>query len=264
MTYETLPRFRGYDDATEEGTMTENDDRMTTLKPLQPTRSLAEDAADMIREQILGGGFGQGDHLVEARIAEQLNVSRGPVREAFKLLRAEGLLEEEPRRGTFVVSLSPKDVREIYGVRAAIEGRAARMVATANDPALAAELRGLLEAMEAAVRKGDAAAVFRCDLAFHDGLCRLAGNSRLHEVFLRHVPMLRSLLRLDERVYGSMDEVAHEHLPLVEAIEAGDGDASARIAEAHCDHAGHLISTYIETQQDSGKQSTVDKPAGRA
>jgi DNA-binding GntR family transcriptional regulator len=61
-----------------------------------------------------------------------------------------------------------------------------------------------------------------------------------------------------------MDEVAHEHLPLVEAIEAGDGDASARIAEAHCDHAGDLISTYIETQQDSGKQSTVDKPGGRA
>jgi GntR family transcriptional regulator, gluconate operon transcriptional repressor len=225
-----------------------NDDRITSLKPLQPTRSLAEDAADMIREQILGGGFEQGDHLVEARIAEQLNVSRGPVREAFKLLRAEGLLEEEQRRGTFVVTLAPADVREIYGLRAAI------------DPTATAELRGLLNDMDAAVRSGDAAAVFRCDLAFHDGLCRLAGNDRLHEVFLRHVPMLRALLRLDERVYRSLDEVANEHLPLVEAIEAGAPDAAARIAEAHCDHAGDLISAYIEGQRGGGKQSTVDNP----
>ncbi|MEP7060467.1 MAG: GntR family transcriptional regulator [Actinomycetota bacterium] len=229
--------------------MTEHDDRMTTLKPLQPTRSLAEDAADMIREQILGGGFEQGEHLVEARIAEQLNVSRGPVREAFKLLRAEGLLEEEPRRGTFVVTLSPDDVREIYGLRAAIEGRAARMLAMANDSAATAELRRLLGAMEDAVRVGDAAAVFRRDLAFHDGLCRLAGNDRLHEVFLRHVPMLRALLRLDERVYRSLDEVANEHLPLVEAIEGGDAEAAARMAEAHCDHAGDLISAYIEERR---------------
>ncbi len=104
------------------------------LQPLEAPRSLAEDAADRIREQILGGGFRQGEHLVEARIAEQLNVSRGPVREAFKLLRAEGLLLEEPRRGTFVVSLAPNDVREIYGLRAAIEGRAARILATTQGP----------------------------------------------------------------------------------------------------------------------------------
>ena len=95
----------------------------TPLAPLTAPRSLAEDAADRIREQILSGGFSQGEHLVEAKIAEQLAISRGPVREAFKLLRSEGLLNEEPRRGTFVVSLSTDDVRDIYGLRAALEGR---------------------------------------------------------------------------------------------------------------------------------------------
>ena len=121
-----------------------------TLRPLDAPRSLAEDAADRIREQILAGGFAQGEHLVEARIAEQLNVSRGPVREAFKLLRSEGLLQEEPRRGTFVVSLSAEDVREIYGLRAAIEGRAARLLAGRQDPAALAELRSLLTSIEVA------------------------------------------------------------------------------------------------------------------
>ena len=100
----------------------------TRLTPIEAPRSLAGDAADRIREEILAGGFRPGDHLVEAKIAEQLSISRGPVREAFKLLRAEGLLKEEPRRGTFVVSLSADDVREIYELRAALESAAGRLL----------------------------------------------------------------------------------------------------------------------------------------
>src|SRR4026208_1562785 len=113
------------------------------LAPLAAPRSLAEDAADRIRAQILSGGFSQGEHLVEAKIAEQLAISRGPVREAFKLLRAEGLLKEEPRRGTFVVSLTADDVREIYGLRAALEGRAARLLARGRDTKALARVREL-------------------------------------------------------------------------------------------------------------------------
>ena len=217
------------------------------LQPLEAPRSLAEDAADRIREGILSGGFAQGAHLVEARIAQELNVSRGPVREAFKLLRAEGLLEEEPRRGTFVVSLSPADVREIYGLRAAIEGRAARLLATDPAAPAVAELRELFGRMEEAVAAGDPPTVFRRDLEFHDGLCRLSGNARLHEVFVRYVPMLRALLRLDERVEASLDEIVMQHRPLVQAIEAGAAEEAARHAEEHSDHAGDLIAHYLET-----------------
>jgi GntR family transcriptional regulator, gluconate operon transcriptional repressor len=217
-----------------------------SLQPIEASRSLAEDAADRIREQILAGGFRQGEHLVEARIAEQLHISRGPVREAFKLLRAEGLLQEEPRRGTFVVRLAPEDVREIYGLRAAIEGRAARIVASARTPEAVAELRELLQALDDAVAGGDVAVILARDLEFHDGLCRLSGSSRLHEVFQRYVPTLRGLLRLDERVYETLDLIAMQHRPLLEAIEVGDPDRAAAEAEGHCDHAGELIAAYID------------------
>ena len=165
----------------------------TPLAPLTAPRSLAEDAADRIREQILSGGFSQGEHLVEAKIAEQLAISRGPVREAFKLLRSEGLLNEEPRRGTFVVSLSTDDVRDIYGLRAALEGRAARTLARDRDPAAIEQLRSLADQIDAAVASGDAAAVSRADLAFHQGLCALCGNARIVEVFDRYVPTMRAL-----------------------------------------------------------------------
>jgi GntR family transcriptional regulator of gluconate operon len=216
---------------------------------LQAPRSLAEDAADRIREQILAGGFRQGEHLVEAKIAEQLNISRGPVREAFKLLRAEGLLNEEPRRGTFVVSLSADDVREIYGLRAALEGRAARLIARAHDPATIEQLRTLADAIDKAVATGDAAAVSRADLAFHEGLCALCGNSRILEVFDRYVPTLRALLRLDERVLRSLDEVSNQHRPFVEAIEAGEEETAARLLAEHAEHAGELIAGVVAANE---------------
>jgi len=216
-----------------------------TLRPLQAPRSLAEDAADRIREQILAGGFKQGEHLVEAKIAEQLNISRGPVREAFKLLRAEGLLKEEPRRGTFVVSLTAHDVREIYGLRAALEGRAGRMIARSKDPAVLARLRVLADEINGAVDAGDAVAASRADLAFHEGLCELCGNSRIHEVFMRYVPTLRGLLRLDEQVLRSLDEISRQHRPLVEAIEAGDEETAARLLNEHAEHAGGLIAGVL-------------------
>jgi len=219
----------------------------SNLRPLQTPRPLAEDAADRIREEILSGGFRPGEHLVEARIAQQLNVSRGPVREAFKLLRAEGLLQEEPRRGTFVVSLSSDDVREIYGLRAAIEGRAARMLARARNGAGIDRLHELAADIDAAVKAGDGAAVARADLAFHEGLCELSGNRRLSEVFMRYIPMLRALLRLDERVYRSMDEIALQHLPLVEAIASGSEDTAAAVLRRHSEQAGELIAGYIDS-----------------
>ncbi|HET6713841.1 MAG TPA: GntR family transcriptional regulator [Actinomycetota bacterium] len=216
-----------------------------TLRPLQAPRSLAEDAADRIREQILDGGFKQGEHLVEAKIAEQLNISRGPVREAFKLLRAEGLLKEEPRRGTFVVSLTAQDVREIYGLRAALEGRAGRMIAQANDPTTLARLRALADEIDRAVDAGDAVAASRADLAFHEGLCELCGNTRIHEVFMRYVPTLRGLLRLDEQVLRSLDEISRQHRPFVDALEAGDEELVARLLNEHAEHAGELIAGVL-------------------
>ena len=222
-------------------------ERQATLRPLAAPRSLTEDAADRIREQILGGGFRQGEHLVEAKIAEQLNISRGPVREAFKLLRAEGLLNEEPRRGTFVVSLTAQDVRDIYGLRAALEGRAARLIARSQNPASLARLRALADDIDRAVAANDAVAAGRADLAFHEGLCELCGNSRIHEVFMRYVPTLRGLLRLDEKVLGSLDEISSQHRPFVQAIESGDEESAARLLSEHAEHAGELIAGVLSS-----------------
>lgn len=220
------------------------------MRPLQTRKLLAEDVADRIRDEILSGGFSQGERLVEASIAEQLGVSRGPVREAFKLLRAEGLVKEEPHRGTFVVRLTSADVREIYDLRAALEARAAKQLATNARSTDLRAVHRLLDRLLQAAEKGDVAVVSQADLAFHEGVCHLTGNRRLHEVFMRHVPVLRSLMRFDEYIYRSLDDIAVEHEPLVAALESGDPDLSAARFESHVERARDQLATYIDALPD--------------
>jgi GntR family transcriptional regulator of gluconate operon len=220
-------------------------DKPGTLRPLKPARSLAEDAAELIRETILDGGFSPGQHLVESKIAEQLSISRGPVREAFRLLCAEGLLVDEPRRGTFVVRLTPDDAVQIYGLRAALEAHAARLIARSRDPAVLDRLSQLADGIDASVTSDDAGAVARADLAFHEGLCELCGNTRIHDVFVRYIPMLRSLLRLDQRVHRSLEEISSDHQHLVDAIATEEPEAAARAFNDHAEHAGSLIGRML-------------------
>ena len=229
--------------------VTQGQDPARTLRPIDTGRSLAEDAADRIREQVLVGGYSQGQHLIEAKIADQLQISRGPVREAFKMLRAEGLLTEQPRRGTFVVSLTAQDVRDIYGLRAAIEGAAVKLLCRTRDDDAIAQLDQAAEAIGAAAAEGDAAAVARADLAFHELLCLLSGNRRLLETFRRYIPALRGLLRMDERIMPSIADVAAQHRPVVAAIRAGDEQEAVRLVTEHSEHACEMLADMLEHQE---------------
>ena len=221
------------------------DGDLPELAPIGAPRKLALDATDVLREQILAGGLRRGTHLVEAKLAARLQVSRGTIREAFRMLAAEGLIEEEPRRGAFVVTLSATDVREIYDVRAAIEGRAAALITAAADPSAIGSLGEAIEEIRLASRAGDSAAVRRADLAFHERLCGLSGNGRLHDIFVRYVPALQTLLGYDVLRYESLDDLADEHAELLDAIRGGDAVAAARAMERHCEEARDKIAARI-------------------
>ena len=218
------------------------------MRPIQPARPLAEDAADRIRDEILSGNLPGGERLVEMRIATELRVSRGPVREAFKLLRAEGLLQEEPRRGTYVVNLTPEDVRELYDLRAAVEARAARLVARCHTGADLVLLRSRFDALAAAATTGGVQAVARADLEFHEAVSERSANTRLLAVFQRSARLLRTVIALDEHLYASPGNLADQHRPMLEAIECGDGDEASRRFETHVDEAGALVSAYIDNR----------------
>src|SRR5690348_4650757 len=182
------------------------------LTPLTPPDTLAQSTAELLRERLLSGAFAPGERLVEAEIARQLGISRGPVREALARLRAEGLAYEEPRRGSFVAALSAEDVREIYELRAALETQAARLLIQRGDGAAFARLDGIVAGLRRAAEEDDRAGFAALDAEFHEELCRSSGNNRLHRTFVTHAGVLRTLLRLEVTTqYEELGGLLREH-----------------------------------------------------
>jgi DNA-binding GntR family transcriptional regulator len=191
--------------------------------PAAGERILRTEVADILREAIWRGQLRPGERLNELVLAEQIGVSRPPLREAIRTLEGEGLVVSKPRRGAFVKTLSSDDVLEIYSLRCALETIAAERVIDVGDPNIPYELEQRLDLVEAeSAAVPDLYAVISTDLEFHRTLVRAANNSRLLEMWERLVGELRLALSLIEPEFFEMDYVERTHRPLLEAIRDGD------------------------------------------
>ena len=205
----------------------------------------------MLRERILAGDLVSGDRLVEARIAQQLGISRGPLREALKQLAADGLVREEPRRGTFVATPTAEDVRDAYDLRVAIEGKAVRLVIANQERGALDALRRAADGVTAAGESADLRKLVQADYDFHETLCRVSGNRRLLDAFVRNASVLRILLRLEEeRFYRSFDEVAEQHRELFAAVEAGDASRAEAMVTEHLESARDRLMRHLAAQAE--------------
>lgn len=211
------------------------DRKSTRLERLEP-RALSRRIVDQLKRVIIAGELRPGDRVLETDLAEQLGVSRGPVREAFRQLEQEGLLVSYPHRGTFVATVPEDEIEEVYALRAHLEAYAARrVVAERRDEALAV-LGDLLNQMEAAARARDLPALADLDLQFHDTLLALSGYQGLHRIRRSMDGLVRArtyaTLALPDR--GELiDHTAASHRPIVDAIRSGDVDAVDRAVSHH-------------------------------
>ncbi|MCK2219828.1 GntR family transcriptional regulator [Actinomadura sp. ATCC 31491] len=194
-------------------------------------RTLRDEVTAELRRRILSGELAQGERLVEDRLAATLGVSRNPVRESIRVLAAEGFIEVVPRLGATVARLSAEEGEELFDVRMAIEGLAARLAARKRTPASARRLRAVLEQAKEAVEAGRLERVADLNTAFHLAVGEAAGNSYLS---LMMTPMLQRA----QWVFSQTASVRGphswtEHLGLCEAIIAGDEDEAQARAVAH-------------------------------
>jgi DNA-binding GntR family transcriptional regulator len=200
---------------------------------------LVDQVVDVIVDAIVTGQFRPGAKLVEMQIGEQLGVSRGPVREAFRRLEQMGLVAKVPYRGTFVSTLTVDDVRELHDLRAPLEGLAARLLAEKRDPADVERLASILEAMQHVPPSGDHTRTITLDADFHDTLIALTGHRMLQEIWPAIGVRLRSFLMLKrKRLYQTPNEAAALHTAIVEAIASGDSAAAEQAAYEHAVNAG--------------------------
>jgi DNA-binding GntR family transcriptional regulator len=189
-----------------------------------------------VKEQILEGLFPGGEMLSEGEVADRLGMSRTPVREAFLLLEAEGLLRLYPKRGALVVPVSTEEINEVLETRLVIERHCAEAVARRDPQALIEELWGFISDQEHHILDGNRIGFVEADRLFHRAIVSADGNSiltRLHDSLReRQRRMGAAIVARDPAVQR---RYLREHTGIVEAL-AGGGDVG-RLLEAHLEGA---------------------------
>jgi DNA-binding GntR family transcriptional regulator len=216
-------------------------------------KQLWESIADELREEILDAKLAAGSRLVETDLAERFGVSRGPVRDALTQLAREGLVEDLPRRGTFVASLSEKDLEEVYFLRRAIEEGAVRLaIARASDASIAEMYDRLAEA-EAAYERDDLPAAWEADMAFHRSYCRMSGNGRLTDLFEDLASQTVLLMRTALATHASLawTPPLELHRRIADAIQARDVDAAVRAVGEHYQYTQDRLAADTSVRPDA-------------
>jgi DNA-binding GntR family transcriptional regulator len=198
--------------------------------PLAP-RALYQEVADRLRQQIFARELEPGSRIDELKLCAAFGTSRTPLREALKVLAAEGLVTMKVRRGAYVTEMSRDDVTQVYHLLGLLESDAAGHVAAHATDAQRVALRALHDRLETHVRQRDA--FFAANEAFHLSLLTLAGNRWA----LQMVTDLRKVMKLNRHHslfrQGRLAESLAEHRALMDAIEARDAARTAALMRAH-------------------------------
>ena len=200
---------------------------------------LSERVAEALRRAIAAGRYQPGERLVEGRLAQDFGVSRIPVREALRMLAAEGVVDVQPRYGATVATLSREAAREMIEVRATLEGLNARLAARHREPELLNAVTKVLQRGNAAAAAGKLDQLTRYNGDFHDLLAKAGSNSVLGD-------LMRTLRERTQMLFPPLDaEQARrtwdEHAAILQAVIAGDAELAELLAERHVKHAGAVF-----------------------
>jgi len=200
-----------------------------------------------LREAILQGYFEPGEKLDQDRIAEELEVSRTPVREAMRRLESEGFVEVRPHYGAFMAKISPQDIREVYEIRSLLETEAVRQVTPLMTESVLDELDRLLAETEAQFDAGDSAKHLESDVHFHETLVDFVENRLLKEVLdglTNRISVIRRFAQLQPGYH--MIESFKEHRVILEAIRQRDPEQAAELMRVHLERSALRIQELAE------------------
>jgi len=201
-----------------------------------PRLALHQEVAARLRQRIVEGLIAPGAKLNERELAEQLNVSRTPLREAIRMLGAEGLVELLPNRGAVALQLSPQDVADTFEVIGGLEGQSGELAAQRITESELAEIRALHFEMLAAFTRRDLSAYYRLNSQIHTRINAAARNPVLTRTWANVNARLQAL-----RFRSNVDEAkwkraVDEHERMVALLGARDGEALRRLLVQHLEH----------------------------
>ncbi|MDO9167134.1 GntR family transcriptional regulator [Rhodoferax sp.] len=211
--------------------------------------SLHDEVAVLLRDQIFAGTLAPGSFIDEAALCASLKISRTPLREALKVLSAEGLVRHEPRRGSFVNEVTEQDLDEIFPVIALLEGRCAFEAARNASDADIAALDTLHERLEKHARARRINDYYATNFAIHEAIISLANNRWLAQVIadLRKILKLARLQQL--HAPGRLEQSLSEHLAIYAALRARDCEGADAAMRTHLTRQREALRELARTQK---------------
>lgn len=227
------------------------------MKILTTQPNLVDQVRDALLEEIASGKLAPGERVVQERIAEALGVSRQPVQQALQLLLSQGVLRDAPGRRLVVAPLERDHIRNMYDMRAVMEGLACRCAAETNAEKAARLGPAFIEAGRKAVAAGQIQKMIAADMRFHDFIHSLSGNTLIAPALSPHLTYMKrvmgQVLMRDQKPRDIWDE----HAEILDCIARGDGEMAEQLARAHIRKAADFMIDRIDEMATPATPSGV-------
>lgn len=211
-------------------------DSLTKIN-LDNYKPLRDIVFENLRNAILEGDLKAGKRLMEVQLAEQLGVSRTPIREAIRKLELEGLVVMLPRKGAYVANMSFKDLIDVLEIRASLEGLAAYLASERHREEDIAELERVANEFEKSVRETDIDNVLKKDIEFHEKIFSMANNKKLYQLINSLWEQVHRFRMTYVSDYEASLSLVDEHNKILEAIKCGDSELAKKYATEHIELA---------------------------
>ncbi len=228
--------------------------RLLPIK-LDSYKPLREVVSETLREAIVSGILEPGERLMEIQLAEELGVSRTPVREAIRKLELEGFVIMVPRRGTYVADLSIKDINEVYEIRTALDVLAAGLAAERITEEELEQLERLLVEIGEAIEKDDLQKIIDIDSQFHDVLYRASRNDRLVGIINNLREQFTRFRTISIQYPGRLKSTLVEHGRLIEAIAQRNVELAQQMAREHMENSEQTLLQDLNERRQSGAKT---------
>ncbi|HAQ39987.1 MAG TPA: GntR family transcriptional regulator [Clostridiales bacterium] len=214
---------------------------------LRPTRDIV---FEILRKAILDGKLAQNERIMETAVAEELKISRTPVREAFRKLEAEGLVEYHPKRGTVVRSITKESIIEIYDMREVLEGLAVRLVCIKGYKVVIASLKDTVENMEKANDEGAYETLYALHDQYNKTVLEAAGSKRLKENLLNLYEYIVSFRKITLSHNQRRSISVADHKKIVDLIAEGNPEAAEEYCRKHIRKAKETLLNKLGINKD--------------
>lgn len=222
-----------------------------TLESYKPLREIV---FETLREAILSGYMKPGERLMEVQLAEEMGVSRTPVREAIRKLELEGFVVMVPRKGAYVAGISLKDVADVFEIRAALESLAAGLAADRITDEELENLERLLIGVSEAADQNDLEAWVHKDTDFHDIIYKASRNKRLMQIVNNLREQIQRFRATSLAYPGRMKIAVEEHKKIVEAISERNVALAQSLAQEHIENAENSMLEALQKSAGLAKK----------